>query len=128
MRKHRVTIAVLACSGIVGCGDAAVDHRQAGIHLGEEDWADDAVVVLLSDGEPHCTGSVIAPRVVLTAAHCLLGLSPLQVAVGHDPAAPRDVIEVAWAQPHPDFDHETSDHDAALILTGRALDVAPVPL
>jgi len=91
--------------------------------------ADDAVVALVDRGLVYCSGTLIAPRVVLTAAHCLdpsLGPDPLtfQVAFGprtSEPDAVRMPVEVAR---HPDWSTADFENDIGLL----ALDSpAPVP-
>ena len=62
---------------VVGCGGSPLERVGSGssaIVGGEEDPGDPAVVAIYaasSAGSALCTGEVIAPRVVLTAAHCI---------------------------------------------------------
>jgi secreted trypsin-like serine protease len=57
-------------------------------------WPD---VAALMDGDmAYCTGTLIAPRTVLTAGHCVDGFNPTQVKLGAtDSQGPGEVIEVA---------------------------------
>lgn len=59
------------------CGDASTVHGEPGrassaITVGVEDVGDQAVVAIVDTRDVvSCTGTVIAPNVVLTAAHCI---------------------------------------------------------
>ena len=67
-----VVLALCAAScGAPGSEAPASDARQAAITNGAGDANDAAVVALLTaDGLLQCSGTLIAPHVVLTAAHC----------------------------------------------------------
>jgi secreted trypsin-like serine protease len=43
-------------------------------------WPD--TVAVLWDGEQQCTGTLVAPNVVITAGHCVIGGAPDHVLVG----------------------------------------------
>lgn len=84
---------------------------------------DPAVVALVRGNQLVCTGTVIAPHVVLTAAHCV---SPLpEVVLGDSLAGAHHVVAVAIVAPG--FDAATLAQDAALLVTVDALGVAPLP-
>lgn len=113
----------------------------------EPDRPEHAAVVALHDpgwDSPFCTGTLIAPDVVLTAAHCLdvsgwgdfetLPPEDLVIYVGDDPS--RDFDAHAWEVVetliHPDYDNQALFNDIALIRLAEAptetdLRIAPLP-
>lgn len=83
-------------------------------------------------GRFHCSGTVIAPTKVLTAAHCVDGFRPAELAVitgrvdhRHDPGG--QVFGVVAATPHPDF-HKRQIHDIGVITLDGATTAKPVLL
>jgi secreted trypsin-like serine protease len=86
-----------------------------------------------------CTGSVIAPRVILTAAHCADdldhgGLVPprsyavLTGAANLAQAGPALVTGVRETHVFPGFDPSTAHGDAALLILERATAAPPLPI
>lgn len=110
---------------------------------GTEAPEDAAVVALLArrarcTGEPLtllCSGALIAPDVVLTAAHCLEIFGPegaYEVFLGTrllpEPAPEGRFVRVARAVRHPGYDKATHAWDAALLRLARPVEVPPLPL
>jgi len=108
--------------------------RQAVVN-GTLDAGDPAVVALVArrtrcQGEAPtllCTGTLIAPRVVLTAAHCLNVFGPegpYEVFFGASVNGDGRFAAVTTAVRHPGYDPTTHEHDLALL---RLEEAAPFP-
>ena len=124
-----VAFALLA--GVAGCigGDASTDDAADGdapigqavqaITNGAADDDDPAVVALLLEGDVFCTGVLVTPYVVVTAAHCLAASPPDQVFFGGDPNDDGKYIAVTEARLHPDFDEDTLANDIGVIGSSK---------
>lgn len=128
----------------VGCADGAgstvVDEaKQAIVGPSQSNDRDRAVVLVeveTADGDAgSCSGVVVAPRAVLTAAHCVVPQAvgagaTLSVFLGSDPAArdPLDHVEVASATADPEFDLTLlqAGHDVAVLTTRAPLSLTPL--
>jgi MYXO-CTERM domain-containing protein len=106
--------------------DESVDRVRGAITNGSIDDGDDGVVGLLSDGI-HCTGTLVAPRVVLTAAHCLVATSASAVVVGADQGS-GTAFPAVHAHVHPQFDSLSLANDVGLVLLGEPVPAASWPL
>jgi V8-like Glu-specific endopeptidase len=131
-------LAVGACD--VPLAPAPALERQAitGGVLAPGDPAVGALVpVAPTCGEPAeaprvtCTGTLVAPRVVLTAAHCVENLEAPQVlSVVFAPevarALPTERVRVAEGRLHPAW--RAGENDIGVLLLAEDAPVAPVPL
>jgi hypothetical protein len=121
-----------AASWIGGCGERPasepVSSSASAITDGRSDDSERAVVAILSGGQVLCSGTVVAPQIVLTAAHCLDRCTPeqLDVSIGQIPGGEPTEVTLQWV--HPLFDPVTHANDIALLVTSQSLSVAAIPM
>jgi hypothetical protein len=106
-----------ACASEAPGGAASI----APIIDGTYDPADPAVVAILEQsGALVCTGTLVSPRVLVSAAHCVILSSPRYAFFGPDPRGDGQYVDVLSSMAHPEFDLETFDRDISLIVLSRS--------
>lgn len=112
-----------------------VPSRSQAIIGGAPDTSDSAVVAIVQKSTGSlCSGTLIASDVVLTAAHCVYGVSPgdLQVLVGDDVSNPTQTIAVTSATAYPTYDGESDGIpggiDLGVLTLASSPGIAPVPI
>ena len=122
----RVPLA-LALLTIAGC-TVPIGHIEEAITNGQIDNGDPEVAALLDgSGNAFCSGTLIAPGAVLTAAHCL-EQPPLSIYFGATPPNSGDIFDVASVQQHPKYDSDTHAHDIGIVRLLGSPPVRPAPV
>ncbi len=131
---------VVACAAKGDPIDERTNHAPAAIVGGALDSDDPAVVAIVGRRKrcdeapptPFCSGTLVAPRVVLTAAHCVQDAQAgvaLEVMLGRGDDDPRArFVVVTYVALHPSFDPATNAHDVALLRLAEDPGVAPIPV
>ncbi len=78
-------------------------------------------VAVGSDSDWCCTGTLVAPNVVVTAGHCVKGECASRVFIGEDVEAQQagTVISVKQAVSHPDYLPPNPTHDIAILILSK---------
>jgi len=126
-RRPRTAAAATLLSGLLASTQsAAIANGEPPTDAGfaaDSPWA---VVLVRDDGPGLCTGSLIAPRFVLTAAHC--ASDGLTVLFGNRSRQGARRVAVRDAIRHPRYLREPVTYDLGLLRLARPLRVRPVPI
>ncbi len=150
-RIHRFASSLVVACAATGCGaptdlDDTASSLARAVVDGSLATAAGATVALMDEGSPgsFCTGTLVAPRVVVTAGHCLEGgdASYLQIAINTLDSfnVPSNrLVNASSFEVHPQYgglagdsddpDGLGEEHDIAVIVLATAVNgVTPVPV
>jgi hypothetical protein len=135
----RIRWLVMAVLPLVACGGDASDgpltstRRQ--IIAGPLDTGDPAIMELLSfrgNTGARCTATLIAPRLLLAAAHCLVETPGFQryIFPGNDDrdVTPEDTLAVKTVVHDTRYGNPRQGHDFSIIVLETPLAIRPIPL
>ncbi len=110
--------------------DEEVASTSSAIVGGQTTTEYDAVGALTQRGRSFCTGTVVAKRLVVTAAHCLQDVQAANVrfALGPNASSPEAQLGVALIVPHPQYDARRLTNDIGVLVLSQDAPVAPVPI
>ncbi len=114
---------------MAGCA-TDLDQRTLPIVGGAETTGWPEVGALTYDGDFLCSGVLVGPRMLITAAHCLYGLendpAPLAAAFAANASGGSQSTDVVEIVVHPEYGTAPS-RDIAVAWLGAGAPVAPVP-
>lgn len=100
------------------------------VQHGVDRW-DSTVGIVVRNSYVSCTGTLIAPRVVLTAAHCLNGVTGVIVGAkdwARDSSEPEtEIIRAEGVFPHPSYNRGAGP-DIAVLLLEEPSSYPPTPI
>jgi hypothetical protein len=113
-----------------GSGDSSGGRKGNPIVNGQETSDYPEAGVLLMQGQAFCTGTLVAPRSVITAGHCVDGQDPTQFTFGIGATQDQldSQISVVAGVAHPQFDMQQLVNDVAVITLGEDAPIAPMPM
>jgi hypothetical protein len=110
-------VAVAACRAV-----DSTSSTTRPIVNGEVDPNDPAVVMLAFPGQgAYCSGTVVAPHVILTAAHCLFAPEDSEIWFGPNEDQTTAKISVIHGETHPTY-------DIGMMTIGAPAPVTPIPM
>jgi Trypsin len=131
----RRVVAIALTALVVGCApdmpEAPLDQVAQPIYLGGPATSDEATVAMTRSGQSFCSGTLITPTVVVTAAHCLPpnisgAYTDIAVFFGSKVGS-GDYVPVVGGWTHPSWNDDALYFDVGLVRLAKTAPVAPIP-
>jgi len=131
-----LSIATGCTKGLSESGEEEIGFATEEIVNGSLDSGHPATIALTVQGFPFCSGTLVTPTVVVTAAHCIHpsnGVPPvdeIDIFFGSNVFQGGTFIEVVDGLGHPDYDPSGNDpqNDIAVLRLAEPAAVTPVPM
>lgn len=88
----------------------------------------DAVAVMYGSAGQECSGTLIAPTVVITAGHCVIGGTPSSVRIGPTDLSVRTDGESISVMKAIEYPSSQSSEDVGILVLAKAATTAPRPI
>jgi hypothetical protein len=138
LKKMLTCVAVVSLFFTVACSDGVIENeevkpaefnRQSNEIVGGSIYEGmPAVGALAYNGSMHCTGTLVTPRKVVTAGHCVSGFSAskMQFVIGNSLSQAQYVLNVASIEAHPGYNGSSITNDIGLVTLTQDAPVAPM--
>jgi secreted trypsin-like serine protease len=122
-----LAVSAIACAATPpDTEDPDGSRHRAPIVNGSETSDYPATGMLLMQGQVSCTGTLIAPNKVLTAAHCVEGVQAYELEFGFGPNESQidSSVQVTDAVTHPNWDSQNLVNDVSVLTLAEDAQVA----
>jgi secreted trypsin-like serine protease len=120
---------LICCASVLACSSTAeqglVEHQASPIVGGTlvAEWEWPAVVAT-----PSCTATLLDPRLVVTAAHCLARSSPKEVYVGNSRENPLRIVSIVECDYHAEFTSILGNDIGFCVLAEAVPEIPTLPI